>query len=196
MFNLKTFIENYQTFDACEVADKEAFKFYLGHFGDNIWTRENLTGHVTVAAWVVNPQCTKVLMGYHLQYDAWSWLGGHADGERDLLQMALREVREESGVQNLKVISPLPISIDVINVRGHIKKGRKVAGHLHYNLTFLFETEENEKLVAKEDENKGLKWIGFSQVENQCTEKFMIPIYQRVMKKAKKIYEERQSNAE
>ena len=65
---------------------------------DDAFLRTNLIAHMTASAWVVNPPRTKVLMVYHKSYDSWSWTGGHADGERDLLPVALREVREETGL--------------------------------------------------------------------------------------------------
>ena len=61
-------------------------------------TRDNATAHFTASCWIVNPGRTKVLMAYHNLYRSWAWLGGHADGEEDLLAVALREANEESGV--------------------------------------------------------------------------------------------------
>ena len=66
--------------------------------GRDLWTRQDPTAHLTASAWVVNSGWSRVLMAYHNLYGSWSWLGGHADGERDLLSAALREVREESGL--------------------------------------------------------------------------------------------------
>ena len=63
-----------------------------------LYTRDNAAGHLTASAWVVSPDRTQVLMAYHNLYDSWSWLGGHADGDRDLLAVSMREVREESGL--------------------------------------------------------------------------------------------------
>ena len=62
--------------------------------GEDLFHRENTAAHLTASAWVVSPDRTRVLMAYHNLYDSWAWLGGHADGERDLLAVALREVRE------------------------------------------------------------------------------------------------------
>ena len=61
--------------------------------GEALYTRDNAAGHLTASAWVVSPDRTQVLMAYHNLYDSWSWLGGHADGDRDLLAVSMREVR-------------------------------------------------------------------------------------------------------
>ena len=61
--------------------------------------RGNRIAHMTASAWVVNRQRTKVLMAYHKIYDSWAWLGGHADGEADLLQVAMKEACEEAGLR-------------------------------------------------------------------------------------------------
>lgn len=183
MFDLKKFIEGYQAFDEREEASRQAFLYYLQAFGDDIWTRDNLTGHLTASAWVVNPARNKVLMAFHNIFQSWAWLGGHADGDRNLLAVAQREVEEESGVKNLKVLSESPIEVDVSQVKSHIKRGRQVAAHLHYNLTFLFEADENENLVEQPDENSGVKWVGFDEIERECSEDYMLLVYQRLMKK-------------
>ena len=67
------------------------------------FTRQNETAHFTASAWVVNPARDKVLMIYHNIYNSWSWTGGHADGETDLLAVALREVSEETGASSATI---------------------------------------------------------------------------------------------
>ena len=75
------------------------------HSGEELYSRDNAAAHLTASAWVVNPDRSQVLMAYHKLYDSWAWLGGHADGDRDLLAVALREVREESGLTDVRPVS-------------------------------------------------------------------------------------------
>ena len=89
-------IREYKPFNEQEERDREVLLRLLSGVED-VYSRENLTAHMTASAWVVNANRDKVLMAYHNIYHSWSWLGGHADGERDLLAVALREVGEESG---------------------------------------------------------------------------------------------------
>ena len=68
---------------------------------ENVFSRENSLCHMTASAWISSPDRTKVLMAYHNIYDSWSWLGGHADGDTDLLRVALKEAEEESGLSKV-----------------------------------------------------------------------------------------------
>ena len=90
-------IENYIPYNEQEEKDKALILEWIRQ-NENAFSRENKVAHMTASAWVVNPERDKVLMVYHNIYDSWSWLGGHADGETDLLSVALREVKEEAGI--------------------------------------------------------------------------------------------------
>ena len=87
----------YEPYNEQEAADRALIlECLIAH--EDVFSRENRLAHMTASAWVVNRARSKVLMAYHNIYDSWSWLGGHADGEADLLAVALREVSEESGL--------------------------------------------------------------------------------------------------
>ena len=88
---------------------------------ENLLLRDNVKMHFTASAWVLNPSKNKVLMLYHNIYQSWSWSGGHADGEGDLLSVAMKEVKEESGLVSLKPLSDSPISIEILGVQPHYK---------------------------------------------------------------------------
>ncbi|GIS73179.1 MAG: hypothetical protein CM1200mP10_27560 [Candidatus Neomarinimicrobiota bacterium] len=64
--------------------------------------RNNYNGHFTGSAWIISPDKSYILMTHHKKLGKWIQLGGHADGESDLLKVALREATEESGINNLK----------------------------------------------------------------------------------------------
>lgn len=102
---LREQLENYMPYNEQEKNDKKLLLEYIDSF-DNILTRENELCHFTASNWIVNKERTKVLMAYHNIYKSWAWTGGHADGESDLLNVALREANEETGLNNLKVLSP------------------------------------------------------------------------------------------
>ena len=104
-------IENYRPYNEQEARDKSVMLDCLNAFAD-VFTRGNALCHMTASAWVVNESFDRVLMAYHNLYDSWSWLGGHADGDEDLLAVALKEVREESGVKNVR-----PASEDISRLR-------------------------------------------------------------------------------
>lgn len=146
----------------------------------DLFTRDNPIIHMTASAWVLNPARDKVLLCYHKLYDSWAWLGGHADGETDLLQTALREVREESGLSSVRALSEEIYSIESLTVDGHVKRGQYVSSHLHMNVTFLLEADDSEPLVVKPDENTGLKWFLLDEALSAPREKWMV---ERVYKK-------------
>ena len=128
--------------------------------GEELYGRDNASAHLTASAWVVSPDRTQVLMAYHNLYDSWSWLGGHADGDRDLLAVALREVREESGLAEVRPVSPAIYSVEILTVDGHEKRGAYVSSHLHLNVTYLLEADPALPVRKKEDENRAVAWFG------------------------------------
>ena len=170
--NLKEQIQNYKPYNEQEAKDQKAILTYLDTFED-VLTRKNEFGHFTASSWAVNPERTKVLMIYHNIYQSWAWTGGHADGESDLLQTAIRELKEETGVENVKVVNPDIFSLEILTVDGHMKKGNYVSSHVHLNLTYLLEVDENEILKMKEDENSGVKWVRLEEVKKVSNEKWM-----------------------
>ena len=156
--DILTQIENYRPYNEQEMRDREIILGCLRTQKD-IFTRENRLAHMTASAWVVNERFDRVLMAYHNLYDSWSWLGGHADGEEELLSVALREVREESGVKNVRPASEDIFSLEVLTVDGHMKRGSYVSSHLHLNVTYLLIANDADALTIKPDENSGVKWF-------------------------------------
>ena len=106
-------IARYQPYNEQEARDKDVILSFLAE-NDDAFLRENLIAHMTASAWVVNRERTKVLMVYHRIYDSWSWTGGHADGEEDLLAVALREVREKTGVRHVRPVSEDVYSLEIL----------------------------------------------------------------------------------
>ena len=151
-------IEKYKPFNEMEERDKELILRALRR-EENVFSRENSLCHMTASAWISSPDRTKVLMAYHNIYDSWSWLGGHADGDTDLLRVALKEAEEESGLSKVKPLMQDIFSLEVLTVDGHMKKGKYVSSHLHLNVTYLLEADDREMVRAKEDENRGVRWF-------------------------------------
>lgn len=129
------------------------------HSGEELYSRDNAAAHLTVSAWVVSPDRSQVLMAYHKLYGSWAWLGGHADGGRDLLAVALREVREESGLTDVRPVSEQIYSLEILSVDGHEKWGRYVSSHLHLNVTYLLEADPAAPICPKPDENSRVGWF-------------------------------------
>ena len=184
--NLKTMIREYVPKNEQEEKDKEMFLKYIDTYTD-ILTRNNETMHFTSSALVVNKNRDKVLMVYHNIYNSWAWTGGHADGECDLLSVAIREVKEETGIKNVAVLYNGIATIDTLGCMGHFKKGKYVAAHIYLSVGYLFEADEEEEIRIKEDENSKVGWIKISDIMNIVTEEHMKPIYQKIINLIKSI---------
>ena len=179
-------IENYVPFNEQESADKATILKLLKNDTD-ISRRDNLVAHLTASAWVVNPRRNKGLMAYHNLYNSWAWLGGHADGSFDLAAVAEKEAREESGLTDVKLVSGDILSLEVLTVDGHEKKGKYVPSHLHLNVTYLLEADPNAPISIKEDENSQVGWIDFDDIGNKSTEPWFIErIYSKLCAKSSK----------
>lgn len=176
-------IERYQPFNEQEEADKFLILQWIRE-NDNAFLRENTVAHMTASAWVVNKDRSKVLMVYHNIYDSWSWLGGHADGETDLLAVALREVKEEAGISYVRPVSEEIFSLESLTVDGHEKNGVYVSSHLHLNVTYLMEADPEEKVSIKEDENSGVAWFAPEEALERSTEPWFVDrVYKKLIEK-------------
>lgn len=184
---LRNEIEKYRTYNEQEEKDKQVMLKYIDTF-DDVLTRENEFGHFTASSWVVNKERTKVLMIYHNIYQSWAWTGGHSDGESDLLQVAIREVKEETGIQYVKPLKEDIFSLEIVYVNGHVKRGKYVPSHVHLNVTYLLEANEKEELKMKEDENSGVKWVDIDEAIGLSNEKWMRDvIYTKLNEKLKRL---------
>jgi len=167
--------------NACEQERNDARMMlrYTELFNDTL-LRSNETAHFTASSWIVNPDHTKVVMVYHNIYQSWAWTGGHADGDSNLLDVAIREAREETGILHVRPLSEAPISLEILTVNAHFKKGKYVVPHLHLNLTFLLEADEADLLRSKPDENSGVRWFSLEDAVRASTEPDMKVIYRKL----------------
>lgn len=172
-------ISAYQPANEQEEQDKPNILRYLKEHSGCL-CREDRIAHFTASVWAVNRERTKTLMVYHKIYDSWSWIGGHADGETDLAAVAMRELEEETGVTGARLVSQDIFSLEILTVMGHEKRGQYVPGHLHMNVTFLAEADEEETLRMQEEENSGVRWCTLEEVLTLPKEPWMV---ERIYKK-------------
>ncbi len=121
--------------------------------------RTCVPGHLTGSAWIVDPPRCCTLLTHHRKLDKWLQLGGHADGDGDLLAVALREAREESGLTRLRAVSPVVFDVD----RHWIPPRKNEAGHHHYDVRFMIEADPAEPLTVT-SESKDLAWVEIARV--------------------------------
>ncbi|MBQ8994352.1 MAG: NUDIX hydrolase [Oscillospiraceae bacterium] len=183
---VRKIISDYTPQDEREIKDKELIQRYLSE-GHDALLRTDVVGHFTASAWITDPTRTMVLMAFHNIYKHWAWIGGHADGDGDLFAVAGREAVEETSVPDLKPVSTDPVSIEVLGVTSHIKRGEVVSAHLHFNVTYLFEADPNSPVFIKEDENSAVGWRTSDQILSPESEPEMIPIYTKLLDRMKKL---------
>jgi 8-oxo-dGTP pyrophosphatase MutT (NUDIX family) len=149
-----------------DLAVSQTIEFVKEH--TDCLVRSCLKGHLTGSAWVVSPDRRKVLLTHHRKLKKWLQLGGHADGDGNLLAVALREAKEESGLKRLKVVQE-----SVFDVDRHWIPGRgKEPGHWHHDLRFILEADPREKLTAT-SESKDLAWADVAAVASLNPEESM-----------------------
>ncbi|MBQ8641535.1 MAG: NUDIX hydrolase [Clostridia bacterium] len=170
-----------------EARDLPLLLYHLENSPD-IFIRNNGTVHFTASAWVVSPDRRKVLMAYHNLYRSWAWLGGHADGETDLSRTAMREAGEESGLERMHFVTPDPLSVEILTVNGHEKKGVYVPSHLHLNVTYLLEADPADPVRCRSEENSSVAWIDTAEICQKSSEPWFC---ERIYSKLCAIVEER-----
>lgn len=175
-------ISEYEPYDEREKIDKEIMLKFIENNEDCL-TRDNKIAHFTASAWIVNKERTKILMIYHNVFNSWAWVGGHADGDDDLFHVVNKEIEEETGLISLKPLVEGIYGLNIVTVDNHIKRGIIVNSHLHFDIEYLFEADDEETIRIKEDENSGVKWIDIKEVNNYSTEEKMKPIYSRLTNK-------------
>ncbi|HEV8694195.1 MAG TPA: NUDIX hydrolase [Lysobacter sp.] len=135
-----------------EAAVVDIFGELLDASGIDPFTRERLTGHFTASSWLVDGSGQRVLLTHHRKLDRWLQLGGHADGDRDLPRVALREAEEEGGLTGLSV------EAEIFDLDRHwIPERGDVPGHWHYDARYVVHAGANEDYVVS-DESHDLEW--------------------------------------
>ena len=176
-------IEHYTPFNEQEETDKQLILNWIRN-NTNAFSRENTVAHMTASAWVVNQDKSKILMVYHNIYNSWSWLGGHADGETDLLAVALREVKEEAGISHVSPVSEEIFSLESLTVDGPGKKGKYVSSHIQLNGTYLLAADSEEAVSIKADENSGVAWFSPEEALKKSTEPWFVEhVYSKLIEK-------------
>jgi 8-oxo-dGTP pyrophosphatase MutT (NUDIX family) len=138
--------------------------------------RSLAVGHLTGSAWIVDQARTRTLLTHHRKLGKWLQLGGHADGELDLVAVALREAREESGLTRLSIVSE-----DVFDVDRHRIPARKgEPEHWHYDIRFMLEADAHEPLIIT-DESHDLAWIEIARMAEYNAEESMLRMVRKTL---------------
>ena len=137
-------------------------------------------GHLTGSAWIVDRERKRTLLTHHRKLDKWLQLGGHADGQLDLIAVAMREAQEESGLTRLRVVDAAIFDVD-----RHLIPARKTEpDHWHYDIRFMIEADPDEPFVVS-DESHDLAWIEITRMADYNTEESMARMSRKTLASAR-----------
>ncbi len=157
-------LKSYETADGPE---KQMLRDIIGFIErhPDCFERSLQEGHITASAWIINPAGTHVLLIHHVKLDKWLQPGGHCDGDADVLNVAMKEANEETGL----VVKPLhPAIFDIDNHPIPPRKG--IPGHIHYDIRFLLTAEMGEDELPGNNEVNAIRWIKLEDVHRYNSE--------------------------
>lgn len=169
---LRYLLENYEPTQE-EVVTKERMLAFLDAHED-CFERELQIGHFTASAWLVSRDLSQALLMHHAKLDLWVQLGGHADGDSDLLEVAIREAQEESGIEDIEPITTQIFDIDIhtIPARGDEPE------HEHFDVRFLLRVASDEQPV-KNSESKELRWISQDALQLPTQQRSVVRMFEK-----------------
>lgn len=160
-FELIDELKTYKAFDEKENRYLETFINFLEN-DNNPFSRTNLKRHIVANGYLFNENFDKVLLTHHKALGIWLPFGGHSDGESNSLNVALREVMEESGITNINILDGKIIDIDIHAIPNNPK--RNEPDHEHYCVQFIFTTPDDKFVIS--DESDSLKWFSYEEFKN------------------------------
>jgi len=167
-----------------EIQDKKVILEYIHRFPHNVLLRDNEIAHITSSGFVVNQALDKCLMIHHNIRNTWAWTGGHADGNHNFLEVAMKEAFEETGVSVMPLSNEIA-SIDILTVSGHVKNGNFVNSHLHLSVAYILIADENNTPVIKPDENSAVEWFPVRKINEDLFTSCDVYLYTKLLRQAK-----------
>lgn len=174
-------IEGYHPINEQEMQDKNVILNYIKNFSNNVLLRDNEIAHITSSGFIMNKSLDKVLLVHHNIRNVWSWTGGHADGDDDLLYVAIKEAREETGIKDIKPLSKDIASIDILSAYGHIKNNKYINTHLHLSIAYVLIADENDEIRVCIDENSGVEWFPLEKFTSEYFNERDLYLYKKLV---------------
>jgi 8-oxo-dGTP pyrophosphatase MutT (NUDIX family) len=171
--DLVNLLDRYHSRHPEETPTLDRLRGLLANF-DHCFHRDCFPGHITSSAWIVSRESGAVLLTHHRKLGRWLQLGGHADGEVDVLASALREAEEESGLRDFRSLpengSPEILDLDVHDIPAH---GADPT-HQHHDIRFLLEVSDQQPIFHQESESKEVRWFPKRDVANLFYEESLL----------------------
>ncbi|QDU87216.1 NUDIX domain protein [Pirellulimonas nuda] len=155
---------------------------------EDCFARTCVPGHVTGSAWIVSDDGARVLLLHHRKLGIWLQPGGHADGDADVLRVAMREAEEETGIPGLKAVDPhTPLDVDVHLIPArHDAAGAQIdPAHEHHDIRFLLVAPPGAEPVVS-DESHAVRWVPLPELEAWTTETSILRMAQKAAQRQDK----------
>ena len=169
--SLAALIDDYALHHPRETEVVTRFREFLTS-GEELQGKSNPRRHITASTWIVNPARTQVLLTHHAKLNKWVQLGGHTDEGEDWTEAALREAREESGLEGLNLISTGLFDLDIHEIPAR-NLPEPQAAHDHYDLRFLVEADDGVPFTVSE-ESHDLAWVPLTDLSRFTVEESQV----------------------
>ena len=172
-------LDSYQECHPDEAACVSRFGRFVAAHSD-CFERSCQPGHVTASAWIVSHDRRQFLLTHHRKLGRWLQLGGHADGDGDVRAVALREAREESGMQGFEwLVDPGGQALLDVDIHG-IPARPGEAAHDHFDLRFLLAAKPDQPLLMS-DESTDLRWFSHQRMEEIAVEESLLRMARKAL---------------
>src|SRR3954471_9348299 len=141
----------------------------------NCFDRTCRPGPITADAWILSTDRRRSLLPHHRKLGRWLQLGGHADGQWHVEEVALREAREESGLNAFDFIPidgvVMPFDVDVHDIPARYDASGQIIedAHEHHDIRYLLVARTDEELQVS-DESHDLAWCTPEQIRERTDE--------------------------
>ncbi|MCS7005554.1 MAG: NUDIX hydrolase [Cytophagales bacterium] len=172
-------LHQYQPYDEHEAQMLQDTILFIQKNKD-CFLRSNLKGHLTASAWIVDNTFQFALLTHHQKLNKWIQLGGHADGNENMLEVALQEAKEESGLESLHIFQETIFDVDVHTIPTY----QEIPEHIHFDIRFILIANRYENLI-KNYESKQLAWLHLWDIHKFNSERSVMRMVRKTIKQSK-----------
>jgi len=175
--NLVELLQAHHSSDERELAMRAAIIKFVQTY-ENCAARELQVGHLTGSAWIVDKDLTHTLLTHHRKLNLWVQLGGHVEDDADMLSASWREAREESGLQDLQLLTPHIFDVDIRAIPAR----KDEPEHFHYDIRYAFQADRHAELIVT-SESRELAWVALNGIETLTTEESVLRMVRKTRKR-------------
>ena len=163
---------------------QQLIEFLSNHTTKDFTDWNNFDGHIVASGFVYSPEDEKFLVLYHNDLKMYLYPGGHVDdNDNSILSAAEREVKEETGLVDFKLLEltknkMVPIDIDTHRI-GYNER-LNLPEHFHFDFRYLFVIDKISDIHIDTEEMSDYKWIDINELRNDLN-------YGKVAKKIERL---------